>query len=357
MQQIEYLSSENDYLNFLNYLIENKFEKIFILCDNNTRKYCLPHLKLIILHPKLKIHIIEIKCGEQNKSLQTCKIIWGKLINSKCDKGSILINLGGGVISDLGGFVGAIYKRGLNVINVPTTLLSMIDASIGGKNGIDFKSYKNILGLIKLPNKVYIDSCFLKTLNDREIRNGFAEIIKIALVCDLSFWKTLCLVNNFEIELNILQKSIDLKSNIVSKDLHELGLRKILNFGHTIGHGIEAYWLSNKNSRQISHGEAVIIGIITESFISNYLGFLNNTDFKNITAYLLRNYDLINIPKGGIEKIIEYIYHDKKNINNKIYPILLKGIGNPITDVPIDTSLIEKSLLFYNSLKRIKIYK
>ena len=242
------------------------YTKVAFLLDKNTLTHCF---NKISNHIDFKYEKILIDEGEENKNLETSKNVWQKLIDFKFDRKSILINLGGGVICDLGGFVASTYMRGIEFINIPTTLLSQVDASIGGKLGIDYKNLKNIIGLFREPKKVIIDTNYLNTLSDREIRSGYAEVIKHCLIKDKNMFDEI-----YEKEwknsdwTNLVNHSIKIKSEIVKKDLKENGLRKILNFGHTIGHSIETTYLNKLN--KLFHGEAIAIGMICESFISNY---------------------------------------------------------------------------------------
>ncbi|VAW25421.1 3-dehydroquinate synthase, partial [hydrothermal vent metagenome] len=244
--------SNNYYVNFQSdaYLKLNEFistykpSTLFILVDENTNSHCLPILLQEIATP-ITIEIIEIESGEENKNLETCTGVWNALTELGADRKSLILNLGGGVITDLGGFVASTFKRGIAFINIPTTLLSMVDASVGGKTGVDLGVLKNQIGLFSDPEMVLIDSRYLETLPKRELRSGLAEIIKYGLTYDTKVWNN---INEFK-ELNInelvplIYRSIEIKNEITTKDPREAGLRKVLNFGHTLGHAIESYFL------------------------------------------------------------------------------------------------------------------
>ena len=302
--------------NSLSKLDISTYSKVAILVDENTKRDCLHKL------PKIEnALVIEIKSGEEYKNISTCNFIWEQLTINNFDRNSLLINLGGGVIGDIGGFCAATYKRGLEFIHIPTTLLSMVDASVGGKVGIDFKGFKNQIGIFNNPNAVLIYPKFLETLDENELKSGFAEVVKHALILDDSLW--LKLKNTPFTDLDwedIIDASVQIKNKIVLADPFEKGERKKLNFGHTFGHAIESYYL--EKGTPISHGEAVFMGMILETEISN----LSETDKKKIKNYILSNFSLPYTPnKSNLHK---FLINDKKNQNGKINFTLLSGIGN-----------------------------
>ena len=324
------------------YICENNFSKIGFLSDNNSSKYCLNR---ILENHKFDYHTITIEEGEENKSLSTCEKVWEELINLKFDRNSLLINVGGGVICDLGGFVASTYMRGIDFINIPTTLLSQVDASVGGKLGVDFQNLKNIIGVFREPSSVIIDTIFLQTLSERELRSGFAEVIKHCLIRDRAMFDKISKTEWNDSDWDeVVQHSINIKSEVVSNDLKESGLRKILNFGHTIGHAIETTYLDKKN--KLLHGEAIAIGMICEAFISNQHKKINKHDLEIITKYILRVYDLPKL--DFFNTIIKNTYHDKKNISQNIRSSLLVGIGSCDYDITIEPDLINDSLEYYN---------
>ena len=294
----------------------SNYSKVAVLVDENTKRDCLSKL------PQIEnALIIEIKSGEEYKNISTCSFIWEQLTINNFDRNSLLINLGGGVIGDMGGFCAATYKRGLEFIHIPTTLLAMVDASVGGKLGINFKGFKNQIGLFNNPKAVLISSEFLETLAESELNSGFAEVVKHALISDNSLW--LKLKNTPFTDLDwedIIDTSLQIKNKIVLADPFEKGERKKLNFGHTFGHAIESYYLEKRTP--ISHGEAVFMGMILETKISD----LSETDKKEIKNYVLSNFALPYTPKKS--SLHKFLINDKKNQHGKINFTLLNGIGN-----------------------------
>ena len=292
------------------------YSQVAILVDENTKRDCLSKL------PQIEnTLIIEIKSGEEYKNISTCNFIWEQLTINNFDRNALLINLGGGVIGDMGGFCATTYKRGLEFIHIPTTLLAMVDASVGGKLGIDFKGFKNQIGLFNNPKAVLISSEFLETLAESELKSGFAEVVKHALISDNSLW--LKLKNTPFTDLDwedIIDTSIQIKNKIVLADPFEKGERKKLNFGHTFGHAIESYYLEKRTP--ISHGEAVFMGMILETKISD----LSESDKNEIKNYVLSNFALPYTPKKS--SLHKFLINDKKNHNGKINFTLLNGIGN-----------------------------
>ena len=329
------------------FLNKQTYTNIAILVDENTEKYCLSRLKLVENYS-----VIKIQSGEVHKTLTTCEKIWQAMTDLHLDRTSLLINLGGGVISDMGGFCATTYKRGIDFINIPTTLLSMVDASVGGKLGINFGHLKNHIGLFQSPQTVLIDPIFLDTLGRREIRSGYAEVIKHALINSRSDWKTLqaCPLNSSSLHWKlVIQRALEIKSDVVTQDWKEQGRRKILNFGHTIGHAIESYFLNNSQT-SVLHGEAVAIGMICELYLSVHNKGFPLEDLKIIEKHLLDIYRKISINKKDHAAIAQLATHDKKNKKETIRAVLLKKIGTPIIDAVISTEDIVKALKYYESL-------
>ncbi len=294
----------------------SKYSKIGILVDENTKEFCLPLLSEI----KESV-IIEIKSGEENKNIDSCNLIWEALTKNCFDRNSLLINLGGGVIGDMGGFCASTYKRGIDFIQVPTTLLAMVDASVGGKLGVDFNGLKNQVGLFSNPKSVIINPEFLQTLPENQLKSGFAEVIKHALTSDKNLWKEIISVPFNEMNWGgIIETSINIKNKIVLSDPYEKGERKKLNFGHTFGHAIESYYL--QKGTPILHGEAIFMGIILETELSS-LSVSEKNDIKN---YILSNFSLPYTPSKS--NLLNFLRNDKKNFEEKINFSLLEGIGN-----------------------------
>ena len=325
------------------------YSKIFILVDENTSQYCLPHL-LNHLATEIEIEIIELEVGEIHKNIATCTEVWGALSDLGGDRKSILINLGGGVISDLGGFVACTFKRGIDFINIPTTLLSMVDASIGGKNGVDLGNLKNQIGIIREPKAVIVDTQFLSTLPQNEMRSGLAEMLKHGLIFDKKYWdkfKDLKSLNTDNLN-ELIHQSIEIKNEIVCEDLTENGIRKSLNFGHTLGHAIESYFLENDNKTSLLHGEAIAVGMILESFISREKGLLKNEEYQEIKYIINDIFERIEFTQNEIEKIIELLIFDKKNEFGKVQFALLDGIGKIKINQESDNELIYKAFEDYS---------
>ncbi|WP_185878000.1 3-dehydroquinate synthase [Blattabacterium cuenoti] len=347
------LFNEEAYDKLKKYLIYNvsSVKEIFILVDNITKKYCLPTLFKYLFFLK-KSHIIQINTGEEKKNIYTCIKICKEIEIKKGNRESILINLGGGVITDMGGFVASIFKRGIRFINIPTTLLGMVDASVGYKNGINLGSIKNEIGSFYIPKLLIIDINFLKTLHDKEVISGMSEMFKYGLIKDKNFWidmkkYSLLYIKNKKLDKKIwnylVKKSIIIKQKIVEKDPKENGLRKILNFGHTIGHALESFFMKKK---KIMHGIAVANGMIHESWISYKIDKLSNLDYKEIKSTLLYLYSITyKFSNKEIEKMFEIMQYDKKNKNNKIQFSLLNKIGNCSYNCIVSNSIIKKSFL------------
>ena len=296
------------------------YSKIAILVDENTKRDCLPKI------PQLENSIIiEIKSGEKHKNINTCNFIWKQLTAHNFDRNSLLINLGGGVIGDMGGFAASTYKRGISFIHIPTTLLAMVDASVGGKLGIDFQDFKNQIGLFNNPESILINPDFLETLPENQLKSGFAEVVKHALILDKNLWKEIISVPFNKLNWRkIIENSINIKNKIVLSDPYEKGERKKLNFGHTFGHAVESYYL--EKGIPILHGEAVLMGILLEVEISAASQEQNN-EIKN---YILSNFTLPFTPKKS--DLLPFLMNDKKNKVGKINFNLLTSIGSCSVD-------------------------
>jgi 3-dehydroquinate synthase len=296
------------------------YSQFAILVDENTRNLCLPlFIKQV---PSLKKAIvIEIKSGEENKDISTCIFIWEQLTKNNFERNALLINLGGGVIGDIGGFCASTYKRGIDFVQIPTTLLAMVDASVGGKLGIDFDGLKNQVGLFVNPKIVIINPEFLKTLDKNQLVFGFSEVVKHALIADKEFWNTILETPFDKLNWNyIIEKSVQIKNNIVLNDPREKGERKKLNFGHTFGHAIESYYL--QKGTPVFHGQAIALGMLLESKMSD----LTEIEKGEITEFILSNFTLPYNPAKN--KLIQFLLNDKKNKAGKINFSLLEGIGN-----------------------------
>ncbi len=342
----------DDVFNVLNeYLRAYQNSKIFILVDENTLKHCVTELitQNEILH---NAEILEIDSGEENKILDVCYQLWKTLADYKADRQSLLINLGGGVITDMGGFIASTYKRGIDFINIPTTLLSQIDASVGGKTGVDFEGLKNIIGVFNEAKGVFIYPNFLKTLDKRQMLSGYAEALKHALIKDANYWIDLQQGLLFDADnwTNLVTRSVTIKNDIVLSDPLEKNERKLLNFGHTIGHAIESFSLEN-DQLPLCHGEAIAIGMICESYISNKKNRLSSNDLESITLTINNFYSFYELDDSNFHSYIELMRNDKKNESDAINFTLLKEIGVANFNKEVDVDLIIESLNYYNSLK------
>jgi len=329
----------------MSFLFSRKYSQIAVLVDENTKRDCYPLLASVLPSHQ----VIEIKSGEENKTLQTCTHIWQTLTDTAFDRKGLVINLGGGVIGDMGGFCASTYKRGIDFIQIPTTLLSQVDASVGGKLGVDFNAFKNHIGIFRIPDAVLISTQFLGTLPKAEIRSGFAEIIKHCLIADAAKWKEVS-SKGFENQNwdDLVEHSILIKSKIATEDPKELGLRKILNFGHTIGHAIESYFLEIPG-RRFLHGEAIAIGMVAEAFLSYEKGFISLEEVEVIKMYILSVYGHHPISKPEIDALLPLTVQDKKNEHNKVLASLLQRVGEANFNIQLSIPEMERGILYYNN--------
>ena len=339
----------NEGYNELNKIIsENNYSTLFIMVDSNSNEVCLPKL-LPLIETESRIEIIEFDAGEINKNIETCVQIWNVLTELGADRKSLIVNLGGGVVTDLGGFVASTFKRGIDFINIPTTLLSMVDASIGGKTGIDLGNIKNQIGVINNPKLVVIDSDFLETLPQIEMRSGLAEILKHGLICDKIYWKQFLDLSSLNIEDidTIIFDSIKIKNEIVMQDPMELGIRKALNFGHTLGHAIESYFMENPTKKSLLHGEAIAIGMVLESYISMKKNLISKVEYLEVKTTIKSIFEEVDFDKNDIQSIVDLLIHDKKNENGVIKFVLLDGIGNFTINQNVESEVIISSFEDY----------
>lgn len=317
-----------------------------VLVDENTKEHCYPKISSL-LPPH---QVIQISSGEIHKNLRTCEYIWKAMTELELERKSVLINLGGGVIGDMGGFCARTFKRGISFVNIPTSLLAQVDASIGGKLGIDFHRYKNHIGLFSEPDMVIIHTPMLDTLPEREFRSGFAEIIKHNLIADAEHWKYISSIPDWKNSVTIdeVKHSVGIKSEVVEMDPLENGYRKVLNYGHTAGHAIESYYL--ESDRPVLHGEAIAAGMIIENEISVRKGMLDKRDHERIQDYILGIYGKIGILASEEADIIDLTVHDKKNMQGEIRASLLERPGKAVWDVGISGEEIAIALGSYRQL-------
>ncbi len=334
----------DQHLEELNGILEahaDKYSNIFIVVDENTKVHCLP----LLLHsvPYLDGYdVIEIPSGEENKTIEICQGIWATLTEANADRQALMINLGGGVLCDMAGFAAATYKRGIRFIHIPTTLLSQVDASVGSKVAVDFEGFKNQIGLFADPMLVIVEPQFLASLDQRQWLSGFAEIIKHALIADANYWDLI--KQGFEPSLlnDYISQSILIKKEVVMADREESGRRKILNFGHSIGHAIESHFLQTDTF--LLHGEAVAVGMVFEAYLSMEFAGLSKEEFEGIVTFILANYKMPVLTDSDHIEIIKWLGQDKKNDKDNLRFVLLEKIGHAIYDVIISDEKIVEAL-------------
>ena len=310
------------------HLSKTDYSNVFIIVDENTHEHCLP-LFLPKVETDAAIEIIELESGEENKNIETCTQVWSVLSELGADRKSLMINLGGGVLTDMGGFIAATFKRGIQFINVPTTLLSMVDASVGGKTGIDLGALKNQIGVIVEPEMVLILPEFLNTLEERQLRSGFAEMLKHGLIQDPAYWEILSKTNHYRDLSALIKTSVEIKAAVVIEDPTEQHKRKVLNFGHTLGHAIESYCLENNDIKTLLHGEAIAIGMILEAFVSYKTSGLALDAVLEIKKVFNAHFSKVHFIDKDINQCLDYLKFDKKNSHGEIKFALLSKIGNP----------------------------
>ncbi len=333
--------SDNGLEYLANFVNSRDFEGVFVLADENTAQHCVPLLS------GFDFEAITVDVGEENKNLTTCEGIFDTLIERGANRKSLIINVGGGVVGDMGGFCASVFQRGIYFINVPTSLLAMVDASVGGKLGVDYKGLKNYIGLFKEPLGNFIHPPFLKTLPGREIKAGLAEMLKHALIHNPDHWEELKEINPRRFK-QWITTSVTIKNNIVEEDLHENGIRKLLNFGHTIGHAVESWYLENSDA-PLSHGEAVALGILVESYLSQKNG-LSEEELQNITQRIQSIYSLPKLPENTWEALLQLMGADKKNTQLGINFTLLEQIGEATIDNYCTTDEIREAIAWYNNI-------
>ncbi len=332
--------SDNGIEYLANFVNSRDFEGIFVLADENTSQHCVPLLQ------GFDFEKIIIPSGEQHKTLATCELIFDALIAKHANRRSLLINVSGGVGGDMGGLCASLFQRGIYFINVPTTLLAMVDASVGGKLGVDYKGLKNYIGVFKEPLGVFIHPPFLQTLPERELKSGFAEMLKHALIADAIHWGELQDFNPRRLKTWITT-SVEIKDHIVEEDMHENGTRKLLNFGHTIGHAVESWFL--QHNKDLLHGEAVALGMLCEAYLSQKIGFLPE-ELQSVVAGIKKHYSLPKIEENSFDELLQLMGADKKNTQAGINFTLLRTIGMGSIDNYCTSDEIKQALQWYNSL-------
>lgn len=329
------------------WLKEKAYSRIAVIVDHNTKIHCWPLLKSV-LAPYDPV-LIEIQAGEEHKHIGTCQEIWTQMMDARVDRRSLTINLGGGVIGDMGGFCASTFKRGMDFVQMPTTLLSQVDASIGGKLGIDFMQVKNSIGVFRNPQAVYIDPRFLKTLPGRELRSGFAEIIKHSLIADREQWEALRQITDLsQVDWpQLIVPSLRIKQGIVEQDPFERGIRKALNFGHTIGHAVEGYAL--ETDTPLLHGEAIAVGMIAETYLSHEQLGLDQEELDTITSFIRHIYEPLALDPATFPELLQLMSNDKKNESKAINFSLLPEAGSVEVNRTGSAEEIMRCLEFFNS--------
>ncbi|MDC0176993.1 3-dehydroquinate synthase [Polaribacter sp.] len=348
IQAVSYpvLFEKKAYLELSNLIDKNNYSTIFILVDENTLAHCYPKFTPNLATQK-RIEIIEIESGEINKNLETCIGVWNAITELGGDRKSLLITLGGGVITDLGGFVASCFKRGIDFVNIPTTLLSMVDASVGGKTGVDLGVLKNQIGLFANPEIVIVDTDYLETVTEREIKSGTAEIIKYGVTYDINLFNEIKDNKSLNIS-DLIFRSVEIKNEVVLQDPKEKNLRKILNFGHTLGHAIESFYLESENKENLTHGEAIAIGMVCECYMSSKLLGFPIEKVNEVKEVVLSIYNKTSLLKEDFSAIMELLKHDKKNINGQVNFVLLNDFEDYKLDCKVSEELIVESMEFYN---------
>jgi 3-dehydroquinate synthase len=339
---------DNSITELVNFIKHRNYSRIFILTDENTGEQCLPLVKAQ-LNVLDNFDIIEVNAGEESKTIDFCIGVWKMLIDFGADRSSLMINLGGGVITDMGGFVASTYKRGIDFVNMPTTLLAQVDASVGGKTGVDVDGIKNIIGTFTQPKAVFMVDEFLKTLPSRQILSGLAEMLKHGLICDADYWNKLKTSDLTTPSTELVHRSVEIKNEVVIKDPNEKGIRKSLNFGHTVGHAVETYSLLNDEDH-LSHGEAIAIGMICEAWLSNKKSGLPDAELAEITSVLSGLYPKHLVEDSCHNVLYGLMQKDKKNQNGLINCTLLTHIGQYSIDNICTEDELCDSLRYYATL-------
>lgn len=315
--------------------------RVFVVTDENTRLYCLPHIEELLAGQK--VHETVIDQGEVSKILATVNHLWDAFHNHGADRSGLVLALGGGMLLDVAGFAAATFKRGIPVVNIPTTLLSMVDASVGGKTGINFQGYKNHIGVFRAPHQVMIYPAFLKSLDPRQLYAGWAEMLKHGLIQSRRHFTRL--VMSYPEQLpsgemaHLIRDSVDIKNFFVTSDPYEKGLRKALNLGHTIGHALES--LALERGESLLHGEAVAYGLLCEYGLSVHRLGADSTIYRQLVDYIDRSYQPFRVTPEDWPLLKRYLLQDKKNINSRINFTLLQDVGQPLIDQYVEWDEIE----------------
>ncbi len=340
-------------------------DRLFVLTDENTRRLCWPLVEGFSVFSDARL--IEIPQGDANKSLDSLAMVWGELQRDGGTRHSLLVNLGGGMVCDLGGFAASTFKRGIRFVNIPTTLLAMVDASVGGKTGVNFGGLKNEIGTFSEPQAVVIDTKFLETLDRENLLSGYAEMLKHGLLDTVEHWAEVVKVHSSKfivhssksnvqcsmsnVQCPILERSIAVKQRIVASDPHEKGLRKALNLGHTFGHAFESFSIQHptpntQHPTPILHGHAVAFGLICELYLSVVKCGFPTEKMRQTVQFVRENYGSLPITCDDYPELIRLMQHDKKNIGDSIRFTLLADIGDIRLDQTASHEEIKEALDF-----------
>lgn len=342
--------NEDGYSLLQQMLVAGAYSKIFVLADTNTSQHCLPQF-LQQLATETEIEIIEIEAGEANKNIETCTGVWSALAELGADRKSVMINVGGGMVTDLGAFVASTFMRGIDFINIPTSLLAMVDASVGGKTGVDLDNLKNHVGVFSTPKAVVINVNFLETLPQEEMRSGLAEMLKHGIIADRKYWNNFTDMSGLTTDdlAALIHRSVEIKNEIILADPKEQGQRMLLNFGHTLGHAIESYFLGHQDKETLLHGEAVAIGMILESYLSFEKGMLTVEEYREIKEVISSIFPKTAFTSYDIEIIINLLVHDKKNAFGTINFTLPETIGSAKIKQQAENALIYNAFDDYHN--------
>ena len=332
-------------------LAECTFDRLFVLVDETTEKCCLPTLSSLLSPLTSHPSIITIPATDQHKTLDSLSHVWSELQHMGATRHSLMINLGGGMVTDLGGFAASTFKRGIHYINIPTTLLSMVDASVGGKTGINFGGLKNEIGVFNNADCVILDTTFLQTLDQENILSGYAEMLKHALISDEKMWTEHILypplTSNLSPLTSMIAQSVAVKQRIVTEDPTEKGLRKALNLGHTAGHAFESLALERT---PILHGYAVAYGLVVELYLSCVKTGFPTDKMRQTVQFIKEHYGKMTVTCDDYPHLLELMHHDKKNEGSSINFTLLAGIGDLRINQTATEEEIKEALDFYREI-------
>jgi len=338
----------NDLSSFLQQITPSR--EVFLLSDHNTHKNCLPvlieHLPWLAERP-----VFSIKPGEDEKEIATLTKIWIWLMELRASKRAILVNLGGGVVTDLGGFAAATFKRGISYVNIPTSLIGQVDAAIGGKTGVNVSGVKNQAGAFNDPEAVFIMPAFLATLPEDHFKSGMAEIIKCAILSGNEFWeKTVNMVfHSQDFLFELIRESVLFKCKVVLDDPLEQSSRKMLNFGHTIGHGLESFF-NRQGRNDYSHGEAVATGMICEAYISYEIASLPSDELEGLSRLIIKVFDLKPMNESLYDMVWQMMEYDKKNTEIGIGFSLIEKKGKPILARTANKEFVYRAFEYFNRM-------